>query len=264
MFGSGVLLALCVLAVGASSGADPADDPPLPIDSIPLEPAPSEGAPSEIVPRPIEEPEEEDEASSRDLVEPVPEGGPTEEDPSESEEEPKRKAKDPHAANEDWIMLGVDYLIIFIPVVGGPLIAPLAQGLTHKLAGDALVHNEYPNWWLGTLAGYGVFALSGTALVGGYALAVIGSLALAAQSPQAALGAALGGLTLMLAGVALVFVEPAVFYFVARTGVRAAPEARAKRIGLYGEPDEDDETPEQPIGLFSTSSAWSTSARPPR
>jgi hypothetical protein len=251
MLGSGVLAAVCVLAVGASSGADPAEDPPPPLDSIPIEPpaaaegapsdsAPSESVPAEGVPRPIEEPEDQGDEPRGEVQEP------------ETQDPPKRSAQEGHEANQDWIMLGVDYLIIFIPVVGGPLIAPLAQGLTHKLAGEALVQNEYPNWWMGTLAGYGVFALSGTALVGGYALAVIGTITLATMSPQAAIGAALGGLTIMVVGAALVLVEPAVFYFVARSGVRAAPAARAKRIGGFGEPDEDDETPELPIGWPSS------------
>jgi hypothetical protein len=213
------------LSVGAQAPADPALDPPPLLDSIPATPTeePAPAAPSPVVPRPIDEPEDTERAPAPDV-----EGDPRE----EPDERPT--VSEP---NQDWLMLGVDYAIIFLPLVGGPMFAPLAQGLAHKLAGESLVDNEYPNWWMGTVAGYGVYAVAMTGLVGGYVLALYGVFALGSAAPLPGLVALLGGGALALGSVALMGVEPLIVFLVARTGARPTATARGRAISFHGDAD---------------------------
>ena len=136
-------------------------------------------------------------------------------------------------------MLGVDYAIIFLPLVGGPMFAPLAQGLAHKLAGESLVDNEYPNWWMGTVAGYGVYAVAVTGFVGGYVLALFGAFALASSAPLPGLVAVFSGGALALGSLALMGVEPLVVFLVARTGARPTAAARGRAISVSGDTDHE-------------------------
>ncbi|MDP2344565.1 MAG: hypothetical protein Q8O67_26680 [Deltaproteobacteria bacterium] len=158
------------------------------------------------------------------------------------------------AANDDLILLAINYGLMFIPVVGSPFILPLAQGLAAKEGGPGLVHNDYPNWWWGTLAGYGVFAGGGAVGVGLYVFAVI-SLG-SGVNPEI-------GLVMLFAalgvGVATLLAEPAVVWFASRAESTGRPQdldAKAKVAVAAGL------TPAALLG-FGPDRRWTSSSSSP-
>lgn len=73
------------------------------------------------------------------------------------------------APHDDFLLLAIDYAMLLLPIPGSGFLLPLAQGAVHGFGGKQIVNNEYPNWWVGTLAGYGVYIVGGFLTVGLYA-----------------------------------------------------------------------------------------------
>jgi hypothetical protein len=124
-------------------------------------------------------------------------------------------------------MLLVAYGAALAPVIGAPLFLPVVQGLLLSSFGPDLVGVEYPGWWMGTLAGYGVYFVGFSVGLSMY----VGGFLLSNNDPGL-------GLTLILGGAATVLVtslvEPLVFYAVASwdAEVPRAPDdrRRAQRV----------------------------------
>lgn len=110
-------------------------------------------------------------------------------------------------------MVLISYGLAFVPVVGVPFILPLAQGVVANTYGPELVGVAYPNWVMGTVAGYATYAVG---FVGGGALYVGGIFALTSGASP------LVGSVLVLSGAGLalgsVIVEPLVFSAVSSVG----------------------------------------------
>ncbi len=113
------------------------------------------------------------------------------------------------APNDDLVMLAIDYALFFLPFAGSPFLLPLSQGLLHGFGGKQIVHNDYPQWFLGTLAGYGVYVVGGLLFVGMYVFAI--------SSGGSAIGTLLGVGSLGVLALTLV-AESAVVWWVARQG----------------------------------------------
>ncbi len=206
-----MLALMCVAAVLTAQSPpplDPAQPPPLlePLDAPPVD------APPVATPPPID----------------APEATPTPTLPKPIAPNPPPAKDAPAHKNDDLLMLLADYALFFAPIPGAALVVPIAQGGVHYLAGDLIAKNKYPNWWVGTLAGYGVYAVSTVMIVGGYGVLVFGVLSsVNTNNPGAAFGAAVGGGALMLAGAAATFTEPLVVWWVAGFGATAIDDKKA-------------------------------------
>jgi hypothetical protein len=110
-------------------------------------------------------------------------------------------------------MVLISYGLGFLPIVGVPFILPLAQGVVVNTYGPELVGVAYPNWVMGTVAGYATYAVG---FVGGGALYVGGIFALTGGASP------LVGSVLVLSGAGLalgsVLLEPLVFSAVSSVG----------------------------------------------
>lgn len=110
-------------------------------------------------------------------------------------------------------MVLISYGLAFVPVLGSPLILPVAQGVIANTFGPELVGVAYPNWVMGTVAGYATYAVG---FVGGGALYIGGIIALTGgASPLVASVMVLSGAGLALGSV---FLEPLVFSAVSSVG----------------------------------------------
>ncbi len=103
-------------------------------------------------------------------------------------------------------MLLISYALSLVPLAGSPLILPMVQGLVASTYGPQLVGVAYPNWLMGTAAGYATYAVG---FVGGAALYVGGVVTLSGFGDPL-IG---GGMILAGAGLALsaVVLEPLIF-----------------------------------------------------
>lgn len=202
------MLLLAVAFVVNANAVDPDDGPPPLLDEPPAQP-------QEVEPRPLEPP-------------PAPDTGEPRHDDTAPHVDHGAREPEQSEKNGDIILLGIDYLVIFIPILNTPLFAPIAQGLVHLLLAETLVHNTYPYWWAGILAGYATYALSGTMLVGGYVLLVVGATAgAAANNVPLVLGGLLGGLAVMGLGVVVALLEPLPAYFVGTMGGKPIAKSRS-------------------------------------
>ena len=156
------------------------------------------------------------------------------------------------APNDDLVLLALNYGLMFIPVVGTPFLLPLVQGLVMKEGGAQLARNEYPNWWHGTAAGYGVFAVGGATVITLYVSGVV--LANTGGDPLPAIALILGALAV---GAVTWVAEPAVVWFVARTDARPVDESldQGGRAAL-----DTGLTPMALLGLSRSSSSSSSSS----
>ena len=103
-------------------------------------------------------------------------------------------------------MLLVSYALGLVPLAGSPLILPMVQGLVASTYGPQLVGVAYPNWLMGTAAGYATYAVG---FIGGAALYVGGVVTLSGFGDPL-IG---GGMILAGAGLALgaIVLEPLIF-----------------------------------------------------
>lgn len=109
-------------------------------------------------------------------------------------------------------MLLISYALSLVPLAGSPLILPLVQGLVASTYGPQLVGVAYPNWLMGTVAGYATYALG---FIGGAALYVGGFVTLSSTGdPLIGGGMILAGAGLVLGAFVL---EPLIFSAVAST-----------------------------------------------
>jgi hypothetical protein len=203
MIAIGAALLLSV-ALRAEAPPDPAADPPPLLEDVPASP--------EAAPPPA----------------PAPPAAPAPVDPAKPDAATRSLAALPH---DDVLMLGADYVIIFIPVVGSVFLAPLAQGLMHGYAGERLVENEYPNWWVGMLAGYAVNLVGVSGLIGGYVVGATGLLLLSTnpQGPAPGYAALIGGTALGVTSFGLLLSEPLVVYLVARSDAQPVTSSSRPR-----------------------------------
>ena len=110
-------------------------------------------------------------------------------------------------------MVLISYGLAFVPVVGAPFLLPLAQGVIANTYGPELVGVAYPNWVMGTVAGYATYAVG---FVGGGALYIGGIFALTGgASPLVGPVMVLSGAGLALGSLVL---EPLVFSAVSSMG----------------------------------------------
>ena len=118
------------------------------------------------------------------------------------------------AAHPDELLLLLDYGLLLVGglLPGGFLFLPFVQGLLHDSGGPQLVHNRYPNWLSGVVAGYVAFAVGAAVLVGAVAFATF------AAATSGSDVANVIGVSGVVVGVAVVAAEPAVVWAFARDG----------------------------------------------
>lgn len=114
------------------------------------------------------------------------------------------------------VMLVISYAASLIPVAGSPFLLPMVQGLLLSELGPELVNISYPDWWMGTAAGYAAYIVGFGVGAGLYVTGVITTI----NNPPLGLGLVVTGAAAIVVTAAL---EPLIFYAVASTN--AAPAA---------------------------------------
>jgi hypothetical protein len=184
---------------------DPSDDPR---DAKPAKPAPAPTAP------------ERNEAPKPTKAKAPPKPGDADDDrASPSAPTPRRREASSTAQRPPELMLLAYYGLSLVPLVGSPLLLPVAQGIVAHSLGPELVGMEYPEWGVPVAAGYLTFAvgfgLAGGLYVGGVVLLTIGNF----------IGAPLVlGSIVAIVGAAIL--EPLIFHLVASTKAVPVDERR--------------------------------------